>query len=101
MGRPLRLTSRPGRGIAGADGAGDGELVAVAGAAELLGPADEVVAEHGAGQPGGVGEESSGGAALSPAPFDNCRSSVNLGGASVESQGVISVCLPRCGPGSS
>jgi hypothetical protein len=40
----------------GAHGTGDGELIAGAGAAELVGPAGEFVGEHGAGQPGSVGD---------------------------------------------
>ena len=38
-------------------------------AAEAGGPADEVVGEHGAGEPGGVGEEPARGAVLEPGAF--------------------------------
>ena len=40
-----------------ADGAGDGELGVGVDIAEAGGPAAEVVGEHGAAEPGGVGEE--------------------------------------------
>ena len=53
----------------GADGAGDGELVVGVDAAEAGGPAGEVVGEHGAGEPGGVGEEPARGAVLEPGAF--------------------------------
>ena len=41
----------------GAGGAGDDELIVDADIAEDAGPADQVVGEHGALQPGGVGVE--------------------------------------------
>ena len=44
----------------GADGAGDGQLVLDANVAEDRGPADQVVSEHGALQPGRVGVEVAG-----------------------------------------
>ena len=56
--RRLRLTSRP--GIASSRVRmvrGDGELLGGVDVAESGGPADEVVGQHGAAEPGGVGEE--------------------------------------------
>ena len=53
----------------GADGAGDGELFGGVHVAESGGPADQVVGEHGAGEPGGVGEELTGRAVLEPGAF--------------------------------
>src|SRR6266508_604451 len=48
----------------GALGGGDGEVVEVGDAAELCGPAEQVVGEDGAGEPGGVGGEEPGGAVV-------------------------------------
>ena len=49
-----------------ADGGGDGELAWGVDAAEAGDPAQEVVREHAAGEPGAVGEEPPGGAAELP-----------------------------------
>ena len=66
---PLRLTRRPGGRAPGAHGAGNGELIVGMDVAELGTPADEVVGEDGAGEPGCIGEEVARGAVLEARSF--------------------------------
>src|SRR5205823_3739090 len=52
-----------------ADGTGDGELLGRVHVTEPGGPADQVVGEHGATKPGGVGEEPARRAVIEPGAF--------------------------------
>ena len=86
---PLRLTRRPGRARTRVRTLPrHGELIAGMDVAEASTPTDEVVGEHGAGQPGGVGEEVPRGAVLEARPlFEISDGELDVGMGTVEGVG--------------
>ena len=76
----------------GAHAAGNGQLIVGMDVAELGTPADEVVGEDGAGEPGCVGEEVARGAVLEPHPlFEVADGELDAGMGAVEDVGLDGV----------